>query len=173
MTQLLLLYGPSGVGKSTIAQGLASYGFASVELDYILANTIKKATADLSAEDIAQLYRVVGTIADHLLPYTHVVVPEWFYRDESADLVLAQLSKPAEVKISHVELMASRQDILARNKSKKTPIPEDAVLRNFEMMTDLRGKNYIRYDPRPIMTSAKTSDQVLSELLAYLNLNQG
>lgn len=135
-SHLVMLMGPTAIGKSEVAKYLTGYGYANMGFGSVLEGLYPGiAPRDLSAQQVLFAYEQFGRMVGHVLKFQDTVAHEWFYSDNSVESFLHGANQITDVKGRAFLLHANRAEVLYRNEISRR-LPTWVVHTNFEIATE-------------------------------------
>ena len=158
MEYCIIIRGPAGVGKTTIAKELASnlnadyFSFDKIvednNLDIVVGNGIPSANFIKANEIIIPL----------IIQKKRVVLDGCFYRKKQISHLLNKL----KTKVYVFTLDADIRECLKRNRTRKNPMTEDNIKQVHKLVSEIQIGISIN-------TLGKSIHQIVSEILNHLN----
>jgi len=158
MSYCIIIRGPAGVGKTTIAKELSNYIFADyISFDEIMSlNKLDIIVGDgIPSENFVKANEIVITMIKNK---TKVVLDGCFYRKEQIDHLLKNLKS----EIIIFTLNATLAECLERNKYREHKLSDENIEQVYLLVSKLKLGILIN-------TSGKNSKQVVLELLNHIN----
>ncbi len=161
MSYYIVIRGPAGIGKSAVAEKLAvNLKGIHISFDKIMSeHKLDKSGGDgISAENFIKANELVIPVVKKELENNRIVIFDGcFYRKEQ----LQHLEKSLKHKHYVFSLIGMLDDCLARNKTRKKPMTDNAVKAVFEMVSKV--KIGIEID-----TSGKSLSWVVKEIMLVI-----
>ncbi|HBS48385.1 TPA: hypothetical protein DEO28_00280 [Candidatus Dependentiae bacterium] len=161
MSYFIIIRGPAGVGKTTIAKALAkSLNGYHISLDEILAkhglDYIASETC-ISENKMLAANKIVIPIAKEKLAAGQIVIfDESFYHKSPIEDLISQLKFPYFV----YTLKADLEICVARNKQRTNPLDEQAIKDVFKLVS--------KFDYGIVInTNNQTIDEIMNEILSF------
>lgn len=171
MNRLIILMGTSCSGKSTIANELEKNGYQKLNFDEIIHELYPhRSNQELLPQEIQDAYHVLGQRANEILKHDKLVVDEWFYLDNSFDWFKEKIDDFEEGQVHFFELDADLDTILERYKTKTGFVPEEIVIKNYNLTHDHKGVYYRTYKPIVVDTKDKSIEYIVNYIITQLDL---
>ena len=164
---LVILFGTTGVGKSSVVESLGKKGYVGLSLDGIIQRLFSKSNNDLNEGEIVRAYNELGQQTSHYLTQKNVVVDEWFYNDNSFDLFFSKIADE-EIDVYMFHLKAPLNDVQKRNRMKIEPLPQDTVERHHNLTLNKPGRYYKELGLIEIETGNMSPECVANHILNYI-----
>ena len=171
---LIILFGTTGVGKSTVAKLISKKGYKNVSIDKIIKNLFpEKNNNQLEEKELIRGYKELGQKTKKYLLKNNVVVDEWFYNNKTFDIFLSQLGETSKVNVFYFHLVADIKEIIKRNNLKKNPLPETDVKKQYFATHKKPGEYYKKLKPIEVKTDGLSPKEISDHLFNYLIFHDG
>ena len=160
MKQLVVIRGPLGVGKTTVAREVASVlGGTYLSVDEILhANGLDVVEGDIPLENFLRANQILlSMIADAFSQGWPAIVDGNFYHRAQVEDLLSHISDPCEV----FTLKATLQTCIARDRSRIIRYVEEATAAVFQLVSAFDYGHVINTEH---LTVNETVDTILASL---------
>lgn len=158
MAYCIIIRGPAGVGKTTIAQALAK----SLDADYFSFDTIMEennldtvSRGGISSENFIKANEIIIPL---IVQKKKVVLDGCFYRKKQISHLLRKLKTTVYLFTLH----ANVAECLKRNQTRNNPMNEENIKQVHTLVSQVKIGTMIK-------TSGKSVQQIVSEIVHHLN----